>query len=115
DQNRPLRRYRVERPERNAAAEAVEEAHSREARLADLRCANEIEIADARRLLGGALMPFDDAQPSAPLAEEIPDDAPAMAKMTLGFRVRQKGGGFKMRIVRRDPVDERPKRANVRR
>src|SRR5690606_15147282 len=70
DQNRPLRRYRVERPERNAAAEAVEEAHSREARLADLRCANEIEIADARRLLGGALMPFDDAQPSAPLAEE---------------------------------------------
>ena len=44
DQQRSFRGHGVERPERDAAAQPVQQPHSREAGLADLRCADEWKI-----------------------------------------------------------------------
>src|SRR5690606_13753746 len=60
-----------------------------------------------------SLMVLDDPEPAAPLPEEIADDAPAVAKMTMRIGVCEEGAGFKMRVARRDPVNQRPERTNV--
>src|SRR3546814_16365782 len=72
---------RIERPKRHPARQPVEQAHPGQAGLADLRRADEVEIADARRLLRRALILLDDSEAPRPGRKEIADFAAAVATM----------------------------------
>ena len=86
----------------------MEQAHTGEACLADLRGAHEVEIADARRLPRRALVPLDQPQPSRAAGEQVADIALRVAKMAPRIGVRQKARDPEMRIGSGQPLDQRP-------
>src|SRR3546814_17427488 len=88
-------------------------SHARQARLADLRRADEVEIADARRLLRRALMLLDDPEPPRTGREQVADIAATVAKMAPRVGMREKGARLIMRIALREPFDQRPERPNL--
>src|SRR3546814_1106826 len=104
---------RIERPQRYPARQPVQQAHPGKAGLADLRRADEVEIADARRLFRRALILFDDPEATRAGREKIADFAAAVAKMAPRVGMREKGAGFIMRIAAGEPLDQRPKRPNI--
>src|SRR3546814_20827149 len=104
---------RIERPKRHPARQPVEQAHPGQAGLADLRRADEVEIADARRLLRRALILLDDSEAPRPGRKEIADFAAAVAKMTPRVGMREKGAGFIMGLAAREPLDQRPTRPTI--
>src|SRR3546814_9981919 len=78
-----------------------------------LRRADEVEIADARRLFRRALILFDDPEATRSGREKIADFAAAVAKMAPRVGMREKGAGFIMRIAAGEPLDQRTKRPNI--
>jgi hypothetical protein len=92
---------------------SVEQAHPRQARLADLRGADQVEIANARRLLGRALMLLDNSQSPRARREQIADIALRVTKMPPRLWVRQKFADLIMRVGCRQSFDQRPELGKV--
>src|SRR3546814_12351507 len=104
---------RIERPKRHPARQPVEQAHPGQAGLADLRRADEVEIADARRLLRRALIFHDDSEAPRPGRKEIADFPPAVAKMTPRVGLRDHAPGFLMGPPARPPPRQHDGTASV--
>jgi len=101
DQKRALCGRRIKRPERNAPAQPMEQAHPRKACLAYLCRADKVEIADARGLPRRTLVLFDDAESPCAGFEEVADIARRVAEVATCLDMRQEAPGLEMRVGRR--------------
>jgi len=106
DDYRTLLGQRIEWPDGHAAGEAVQYAHAGEARLADLRRADEVEAA-RRGQAHCALAVLANTHSACAAGEQVAAIA-MLAEMAADFRVGQQAGDGEMRIGGRGIVDHLP-------
>lgn len=113
DQHRAGRRQRIKGPDRDLTAQVVEHPHPGQARFTDLSRADKIEAASAIAMLGGSLDPFNPPQPADAAAEQIADDALAMAEMAACLRMGKETGDGEKRIIGAKLIDKLPEPPRV--
>ena len=102
----------IERPDGHAAGEAMEHAHSGQARLADLRRADEVEAAHWRHP-AAALSVFDNTEAARTAAKFCALASTVAAEVGRKDRVIGKTARAQMRLVGASFVDQFPQRAGV--
>ena len=106
--DRPVRGQRVERPQGEPSADAVQHAHAGEARLAHLRRADKVEIARRAASQRALTVMLGYAQAADTAPEQIALASAMAAEMARNLRIVDKGPCAQMRFVGADPVDQRP-------
>ncbi len=101
----------VEGPNRYSAFQAMKNAHACQARLTDLRRADEIETALGRKA-HCCLTKFANAQASPTESEEVAAII-QLSKMATNFAVSNETRGRKMLVIGRETIDHFPKRMRV--
>ena len=100
---------RIDRPDRGDPAQGVEHTHPAEARFADLRRTDQVEVR-CRRAAHRGLRRLGHAHAAAPACEPVAGAAAMPAEMAGDFGMVDKAADAKVRIGRGHAIDHGPQR-----